>query len=320
MSREAEGRPEASRPVWAEGSGAGAPRNRPPPWLIALPGALALHLALMLALNARWSHPEVQPASGQGLKILLERRLPAALAPAVPEPEGAPRPEARDPAEAKVPESAPPRAVALPVEIDQTAEASVAPEPAPPIVAPIPKTPVPETKTAAAPPPPLAQPTRPKKTASQKAAAQPARRPSRPRPTRSAAVKRPPAKPTVIPRGGRREAGRAAVPDAAPAPASDAAAHREYARQIAAWINRHKRYPRRAQRLGQQGTTKVRFTIDPQGHVRSCRIVQSSGHALLDREVEELLRRADPLPAIPTALARTELTLTVPIRFSLRQR
>lgn len=67
-----------------------------------------------------------------------------------------------------------------------------------------------------------------------------------------------------------------------------------------------------------EGTTTVRFTIARNGSVLSYRIVASSGHPLLDREVEELLQRASPLPALPPDVDADRLELVVPISFTLR--
>lgn len=91
-----------------------------------------------------------------------------------------------------------------------------------------------------------------------------------------------------------------------------------YYGQLVAWLDRHKRYPTRAQQLHQEGTVVVRFTIDRSGRVLAHQIVTSSGHPLLDQEVQALLARASPLPAMPAALSQSRLTLTVPIRFHLR--
>ncbi|EXJ14202.1 energy transducer TonB family protein [Imhoffiella purpurea] len=91
-----------------------------------------------------------------------------------------------------------------------------------------------------------------------------------------------------------------------------------YYGKLAAWLNRHKRYPSRARRLRQEGTVRVTFTIDRSGRVLSHRIASSSGHALLDQEVKALIRRASPLPAIPPGMSQSQLTVTVPIRFNLR--
>jgi len=91
-----------------------------------------------------------------------------------------------------------------------------------------------------------------------------------------------------------------------------------YYGKLAAWLNRHKRYPSRARRLRHEGTVRLTFTIDRSGRVLSHRIASSSGHALLDQEVKSLIRRASPLPAIPPGMSQSRLTVTVPIRFNLR--
>jgi len=87
---------------------------------------------------------------------------------------------------------------------------------------------------------------------------------------------------------------------------------------LVAWLNRHKRYPDRARRLRQEGTVRVSFTIDRNGRILSHRIVASSGHALLDQEIQAMLKRASPVPAPPSSLRESRLTITVPIHFSLR--
>lgn len=91
-----------------------------------------------------------------------------------------------------------------------------------------------------------------------------------------------------------------------------------YYGQLASWLNRHKRYPARARHQSEQGTVKIQFTIDRNGRLLSHRIVSSSGHGLLDQEAEAMLERASPMPAIPAALNRSRLTVTLPIHFSLR--
>lgn len=91
-----------------------------------------------------------------------------------------------------------------------------------------------------------------------------------------------------------------------------------YQGTLAAWLNRHKRYPDRARRLRQQGTVRVSFTIDRQGRLISHRIVGASGYPLLDQEVDALVRRASPMPPFPAGLTQSQLTITVPISFNLR--
>jgi protein TonB len=98
---------------------------------------------------------------------------------------------------------------------------------------------------------------------------------------------------------------------------NEASASNYYGR-LATWLARHKRYPIQARRLRQEGLVKVTFTITSDGRVVSKRIAQSSGHELLDREVQAMLDRASPLPRIPTSLGRTSITITLPVAFNLR--
>ena len=59
---------------------------------------------------------------------------------------------------------------------------------------------------------------------------------------------------------------------------------------------------------------------DPQGRVLDAVIVKSSGQPLLDDAALDVFTRANPVPAIPRAMAQGPLTLTVPIEFSLTTR
>jgi protein TonB len=93
--------------------------------------------------------------------------------------------------------------------------------------------------------------------------------------------------------------------------------HSRYTGQIAAWLNRNKRYPQRARRLGQQGLVTVRFTLDREGRVLDFSILRSSGHASLDDEVRNLMRRGR-MPRMPAAMQGSRMTMMVPIHFRLQ--
>lgn len=97
-----------------------------------------------------------------------------------------------------------------------------------------------------------------------------------------------------------------------------AAARADFMRALRAWLERHKEYPARARSRRQQGVVLLNFTIDRAGAVLGFRIARSSGHRLLDRAVERLIRRAQPLPSLPGEWKLSHLELQVPIRFSLR--
>jgi periplasmic protein TonB len=87
---------------------------------------------------------------------------------------------------------------------------------------------------------------------------------------------------------------------------------------LAAHIEHFKRYPTEARSRGDQGTAKVAFTIDHEGHLLSSRIVESSGSAALDQETLAMLARAQPMPRPPDRVHDTELTFVVPVRFNIR--
>jgi len=82
-------------------------------------------------------------------------------------------------------------------------------------------------------------------------------------------------------------------------------------------LQRYKRYPSAAQARNEQGVAMLSFTVDRNGHVVEHRITNSSGHADLDAEVMAMIERAQPLPAFPASMTEAQLSLTVPIRFSL---
>ena len=92
-------------------------------------------------------------------------------------------------------------------------------------------------------------------------------------------------------------------------------AKKEYFAQLNAWLEKYKQYPRRARRRYQQGTAYLRFVIDRDGQVLSYEIERSSGYPLLDEEAERILRRAQPLPAMPEGLVLSQLELVVPVSF-----
>jgi protein TonB len=92
----------------------------------------------------------------------------------------------------------------------------------------------------------------------------------------------------------------------------------DYAAVLRAWLEKHKEYPRRAQRRRQEGMALLHFVMDRDGRVLDYRIQESSGHALLDREVERMIERAQPLPEMPAEMQQARLELVVPVQFLLR--
>lgn len=106
-----------------------------------------------------------------------------------------------------------------------------------------------------------------------------------------------------------------AAPDARQTPGIED----RYFRALREWLDRHKDYPRVAQRRGEEGTVVLAFTLNRFGMVLEHAIVRSSGHTILDNTVEHLIRRAQPLPAIPPEMNVELLQVIVPIEFRLER-
>ncbi len=85
-------------------------------------------------------------------------------------------------------------------------------------------------------------------------------------------------------------------------------------------MERFKIYPGQAQFRGQQGVASVRFVLDREGRVLSVKLDKSSGVASLDEEAVALVRRAQPFPKPPQAVAGDRVELAAPVEFSLKGR
>jgi protein TonB len=90
-----------------------------------------------------------------------------------------------------------------------------------------------------------------------------------------------------------------------------------WTRQVVGLLERNKRYPSAARVRKEQGIVQLAFSLDRAGHVTATRIVKSSGSPALDKEVLELVKRAEPFPPLPPNVGEP-LDLTVPIRFNIR--
>lgn len=71
-------------------------------------------------------------------------------------------------------------------------------------------------------------------------------------------------------------------------------------------------FPPYARKMGWSGKAAVSFVICRNGHVENVRIVETTGHAVLDRQVVEAVRQVAPFPYPPI-----EAEITLPIVFRL---
>ncbi len=114
------------------------------------------------------------------------------------------------------------------------------------------------------------------------------------------------------------------IPDSPPVPAKPRvtepktmADSMRYETLVSAWLERHKRYPRRARRLRIEGEGWLRIRLDRDGRVLRMVLEQSTGNRLLDRAALEMIRRANPFPSFPEQDSRQEREFLVPVAFQL---
>lgn len=93
-----------------------------------------------------------------------------------------------------------------------------------------------------------------------------------------------------------------------------------YEQLISLWIQKFKQYPEEAKLGGMQGETMLRIRIDRRGNVRYYALERSTGHALLDRAAVDMIRRANPVPAVPAdyPAGGDVLEFLIPVNFNLQ--
>ena len=101
-------------------------------------------------------------------------------------------------------------------------------------------------------------------------------------------------------------------------PAPDAVATARYEQLLVAWLEKHKKYPRRAKRLRIEGEAILRILIDRSGQTRQVMLAQRTGNRLLDKAALEMAQRANPFPPMPQNDPRSQLEFDVPVAFVLR--
>jgi protein TonB len=108
------------------------------------------------------------------------------------------------------------------------------------------------------------------------------------------------------------------TPSSAPAGATSAAALASYNQLVAAHLQRFKQYPSSAKAAGEQGTSRLSFTLGRSGQVLGSRLAGSSGHPSLDGETLAMVRRAQPFPPMPPELKQASMSFSIPVQFSIR--
>ena len=92
-----------------------------------------------------------------------------------------------------------------------------------------------------------------------------------------------------------------------------------YEQLISLWIEKFKLYPDEARAQGMEGETIVRLRIDRRGNIRYYVLERSTGFPLLDRAAIDMVRRSNPVPAVPNDYPEgDELEFLIPVTFRLQ--
>jgi len=97
-----------------------------------------------------------------------------------------------------------------------------------------------------------------------------------------------------------------------------AAATAKYEQLLVVWLDKHKRYPRRAKRMRIEGEGYLRIAINRAGQTQKITLEQSTGNRLLDKAALEMAKRANPFPPMPDNDPRQVMEFIVPVIFALR--
>lgn len=122
------------------------------------------------------------------------------------------------------------------------------------------------------------------------------------------------------------------APQAAPAPQGQGTAEAQgddpraaqqeadYRSLVRSYVARNRFSPPQSRREGLSGDIGVRFNVNRSGDISNVAVARSSGHDLLDSEAVEFIRRLGNVPAFPRDLRRSDIPLTITLRFALERR
>jgi protein TonB len=91
-----------------------------------------------------------------------------------------------------------------------------------------------------------------------------------------------------------------------------------YLSKLVRHLSAYRDYPRRARRLGLQGTPVVMFEFDRAGQLLSYRLLEGSSHRILDDAALNMLKQASPFPPVPDDMASETFRFQLPVAFQLR--
>jgi periplasmic protein TonB len=94
----------------------------------------------------------------------------------------------------------------------------------------------------------------------------------------------------------------------------------DYKALVGSYIRRSRFSPPQSKKAGLSGNVRVRFVVDRRGGISAVTAAQGSGHSLLDGEAVQFIQRLSPVPAFPRDLKKSEIPLTITLKFDLERK
>ena len=82
-------------------------------------------------------------------------------------------------------------------------------------------------------------------------------------------------------------------------------------------VDSHKKYPRKAQALQQEGTVVVKIKLSRAGKLMNVEIVESSSYKILADATLEAIKGIKKFPEIPNELGLEEITFNIPFEYGI---
>lgn len=94
--------------------------------------------------------------------------------------------------------------------------------------------------------------------------------------------------------------------------------HKGYYKSLNSLMSAKRSYPRSARRLGLEGTVLVEMVINGKGDILSVKLIQSSGHEVLDQAAIAQVQKIGKVPSAPKEIRRGSMTFHIPFAYSLQ--
>lgn len=194
------------------------------------------------------------------------------------------------------------------------------PAPAVPAPSPPPAPPAEPQRAQPKPTPPQPRLKPPPKPASRAEAVTPAPKPAPPAPAAPAASPAPsePAQASVAPQAAPAAPLARTEPQPSVSSGAEADALHAYRSELIQVAKKYKRYPRVAMDNNWEGRAVVRMVVGANGLISSIVVTTSAGHEVLDKQAQEMVRRAKTLVPIPAYLRGKDFSIEVPVIYHLK--